>query len=57
MQYTSRSEKYLQVPSVTVALTPAEQEAIKAYCAEQRQPLSVLVEQKIHALATEVTEQ
>lgn len=56
-QQAKGASKYLQVPSVTVAVEPAEREAIKAYCAEQRQPLSALVEEKIHALAAEVTEE
>ena len=57
MQQTNRYGESLQVPSVTVALETAEREAIMAYCAEQRQPLSALIESQIRALATELIEQ
>jgi hypothetical protein len=48
--------EYLQIPSVSVALEQQEREAIMAYCAEQRQPLSSVVEDNIRSLATELVE-
>lgn len=56
-QQESQYDEYLQVPSVSVALDQAEREAIMAYCAERRQPLSGVVEAHIRSLATELVEQ
>ena len=56
IQQATQYSEYLQVPSVTVALEQAEREAIMAYCAEQRQPLSAMVEEQIRELATEVAD-
>ncbi|WP_436903593.1 ParB/RepB/Spo0J family partition protein [Halovenus halobia] len=57
IQQAGQYSEYLQVPSVTVALDQAEREAIMAYCAEQRQPLSALIESQVRTLATELIEQ
>ncbi|MFC6722067.1 ParB/RepB/Spo0J family partition protein [Halobacteriaceae bacterium SHR40] len=54
IQQAAQYSEYLQVPSVTVALEQSEREAVMAYCAEQRQPLSALVEEQIKELAAEV---
>lgn len=43
VEATQYSE-YLQVPSATVSLEQAKREAVMSYCAEQRQPLSELIE-------------
>lgn len=57
LQQASQYSDYLQVPSVTVALENAEREAIMAYCARNRQPLSAVIESQVRALATELVEQ
>jgi ParB/RepB/Spo0J family partition protein len=55
-QNETQYNEYLQVPSVSVALDQAEREAIMAYCAEHRQPLSSVIEAHIRSLATELVE-
>jgi len=42
---------------VTVVLGEAEREAIIAHCAEQRHPLSALIEAQVRTLARELIEQ
>ncbi|WP_336326807.1 ParB/RepB/Spo0J family partition protein [Halovenus sp. HT40] len=55
-QHENRYNEYLQIPNVSVALEQEEREAIMAYCAEHRQPLSCVVEDEIRSLATELIE-
>ena len=56
IQQTGRYDEHLHVPSVTVAMAAAEREAIMAHCADQRQPLSALIEAHIQSLAAELVE-
>ncbi len=55
-QHGIQYSEYLQIPSVSVTLEQEDREAIMAYCAAQRQPLSSVVENKICSLATELVD-
>jgi ParB/RepB/Spo0J family partition protein len=56
IQKAGRYDEHLHVPSVTVTMDADQREAIMAYCADQRQPLSALIEAHIQSLATELVE-
>jgi len=56
IQQDGKYSEYLQIPQVTVDLDEDKRQAIMSHCADQRQPLSSLVEEQIRSVATELVE-
>ena len=56
IQHSGRINGYFQIPSVAVDLSEQEQQALMAYCADQRRQLSSVVEAQMQSLAAEVVE-